>query len=442
MAPSINPFQRKSAPLPKPADPAQKQALLDRATGKKPAVPPAASLPPGITGTMPIPTGRPVGHTANGRTLTELEAETLAGVGWTPDMGLPTTQEGMKQFQQALSAMNEVDVPLPVDPRTPALQVKTVPIEQLPPADQARMRENLKTTVANIRAAEAQKLEQARRMNDNLAKEAAVAGIGQAGNAADAAMDAFKRKVTTPVEEAYEVPVAPPQAPAPAAPPPVTHDHVTKSETGADATLARCPHCDWDLAHPDIPEPSEADKQAFLHTLLGDRPFVKDFPLYGGAISLTFRSLTIQELDVVYLQTWEDQRAGKILSDLDYHERLNRYRMLLQLRKVDASVNGGVVTELPDGYSKTTNPASTGVWCQPEKEGELYEVFEKEGVTSSRLARTILPDIEKWIVEEALKTEHLFRIANTTCNQFNRMVAKLEAMADHSDFLKPTGGPS
>jgi hypothetical protein len=46
--------------------------------------------------------------------------------------------------------------------------------------------------------------------------------------------------------------------------------------------------------------------------------------------------------------------------------------------------------------------------------------------------------IEDYIFANVLKTEAMFRVVNTACNQFNRLVARLEAMADDSDFWRPT----
>ena len=462
MAKSVDPFAKKNAPKP---DPAKQQELLARATGagpapgqpaRRPVLPtpkPASPLPPGVTGTPPLPTGKVVGHLAPS-SLTAAERESLAAIGWSEDMPLPTSQEGIKQLQAEVAQMQAIEVPLPVDPRTPAFKPpEAVPMHKLPAEQQNALRAKL----ANISKQEEEARREAARQADIKQKEQSVKGLGKASAAANAAVRGFEEKLaaraaSAPPQEfevtADEAPPVPEYTPPPPVEPtPVERAIVEEVSKKLDETAARlphahsdtgiggvmlshCPHCQWDLAVSDIPEPPYSDKMAFLHCLLGEKPFVKEFPLFNGNVLVSFRTLTTRELDVIYKQAYKDRQDGKLPNELDYYERLNRYRMLLQLQKFQTVGPNGFVKDLPDGYSEAANPGCTGTWVSKENEAKLTP------------DETGIPVIEEWMVEEVLKSEHVFRLVNVTCNQFNRLVSKMEAMADNSDFWNPTGEQS
>lgn len=411
---NIDPFAKRKKELP--------PELLERVT--KPVVPPKPAaakpqtplsrkpLPAGISGNPPLPTGRPVGGIAPS-SLTPAERESLEAVGWTDDVPIPSNmaqildQERMKRLAE--------EVPMPVPPDHPKVKVETVDITSLPSEEQKRLMDTMRSS---FNAEVATKAAQAA-----ASATAAITtpGLAEAMQAADKATAAFRNE---PVEDDRQA------APAPAAPttpvaPPTTHEH-TESPTGANVTLTHCPHCQWDLGQPDVPEPPHSDKMGFLHCLIGQQPFTKTYPLYGGNVEVTFRTLTTREIDTVYRQAYADQELGKIKTEVDYWERVNRYRLLLQLSKYEVRGANGFLHDLPDGYSKETHPDCAAVWVTPEQAAELDP---KE---------TGLPAIEDHIVAEVLKTEAVFRFVNNTCNQFNRLVAKMEAMADNSDFWNPT----
>lgn len=447
MAQPINPFDRK----PKP-DPAKQKELLARATGRPLLqTPPAAKPVPGITGNPPLPTGKVVGQVAPS-SLTDVERDTLLAAGWTPDMPLPTSQEGIKQLQAAVAELAAVEVPFPVAPNTPPLKVTTVPLDTLPAADQTRLTGALTGKLQDIAAQEAEARKAALRRNELSAKEMSVKGIGKATGAADASVEAFRRRMAeqanVPVDDAPEVVAVNPaavgamhlqdhfstraeaQAPPPAAPPPAPEPHA-HNETGAGGVmLTHCPHCQWDLAMSDIAEPPYQDKVGFLHAMIGDKPFAKEYPLFNGLVHVVFRTLTTKEIDKIYLQAHNDRLEGKASNDIDYYERLNRYRLVLQLQKFHSDGPDGFVKDLPDGYSQSANSHSVNQWISAEKEAEFSP------------NQTALLDIEAWIIDEVLKTEAVFRVVNNACNRFNRLVSRMEAMADNSDFWKPTGEQS
>lgn len=464
MPESVNPFDRKKTKAPVPPTPAdKKQELLNRATGRSvlPTPPPAGKLPPGVTGNPPLPTGRVVGHDAPS-SYTAAELAAMRAVGISESVELPKTAEGLKQLQQVIAAQQSVEVPLPVPLDTPPVKQNTVPLASLPPGQQKQVLNTIKgitdqEKIARQMASESQEL---------AAREGRAKGLGFASKAAEQSVNAFRdrmaaRQAPQPAaaepepeyevnigpgrdsameareqfvkeyvqqpEAAVEARVGPVEEPAPSYQPQAT----AVSETGAaHATLTNCPHCNWDLSDVDVKEPDYSDKMGFMHSVLGLKPFTKNYSLFNGLMEVRFRTLTTREADKVYAQTFADKEAGKLPTDFDFWERLNRYRMILQIHTVKTSGPDGIFKELPDGYSASTNNTATGFYLQPEDEAKL-------GIN-----KTGLPDIEEWMIDEILKTEHVFRAVNIQCNQFNRLASKMEVMIDNSDFWKPTEAQS
>ena len=233
-----------------------------------------------------------------------------------------------------------------------------------------------------------------------------------------------------PVEQASEVPELPPETPE--LPPLVDEEEVPGTEdappplsAGGVAQHENCPHCGWDLKSPTIQEPSYEEKMGFLQSVLGQRTFVNQYEIFGGAVMVRFRTLTTKEMDIIYSQVFSEREAGVVTTVQDYWEKVNRYRLYLQLVYL-AAKDGSFTYQLPHGYSEDTNPHA-----------ESFYEFEPENPEG-----TFLPQIENHILENVLRTESIQRSVNTLCARFNRLLAKLEALIDNSDFWKATGEQS
>ncbi len=394
MPEKVDLFRRKTqAAAQKATPPDLKKELLAKATGK-----PTTPLPTARTGVPLLPTGTPVmvEGAFNADSLTDQEREALMAAGWSEAVELPKTPAGIKALQQIVE-QSSGPLPPPIDPKTPPIKINTIPLAAAPPEKQASIR-------------------------------AALAAVSQAEKANAASITAFREKRAAAAAVEHEEPIAevklPTAAPADAKPAEV------QSETGAAAALAFCPHCNWDLSVPSVEEPPYSDKMAFLQCLLGQKPFVKSYLLFNGNVEVTFRTLTMLEVDTLYKQTYRDRELGNTPTDVDFWERLNRYRVMLQLQSFRANGEGGFFRDLPDAYSKATNPSGTAFWLEPEEDAALP------------LGETAVPTIETWMIENVLKSDGLFRVVNVTCNKFNRLASKMEAMADNSDFWKPTGAQS
>jgi hypothetical protein len=233
-------------------------------------------------------------------------------------------------------------------------------------------------------------------------------------------------------------PSAPPPPPPPPEPEPVpepeptpaptVEDDVTLGEqAGAEKAQTNCPHCEWPLDMTDMAPPDAPDRAAFLHALLGQIPFQKEYPLFGGAVILVLRTLTSRELDAIFQLAQHQVQQGKIGTQADFMEHIQRWRLMLQ---ITAFRGDGFTHELPDGLSPSLHPHAKLQWSscnlpEPEFPGDV-------GILA----------IEKWLLDNVFRTEPIHRIAMLTCNRFNRFVAKLEALADNADFWRATESQS
>jgi hypothetical protein len=437
------------------------QELLARVTGKGKVPPPPQQvgrrLPPGVTGDLPLPSGKVV-YGVSPASLTPAEREALTGMGWTEESGVPIPH-GMADVlekERAARAAQAEEVVLPVDPRSKPVEVQDpVDISKVSPEDRERLLSAMKVAFDR----EQQLTRQTADQQTLRQREAGVPGLGQAVKAAERAARASDEPLVEDdrgqtASRAGNAPGGQSRDPGPIAS--VHHkqpgkaevdpdearieriegaadearfpDNGGRSQTGADVRPAFCEHCQWPYGMPDIPEPAYGDKLAFVHALLGQKPFTKDYELFGGQLTAVFRTLTTREIDVVYRQAWRDRDAGRVVTEIDYWERTNRYRLFLQLSCLKSPGPDGFVHDLPDGLSREANPGCTATW---NVDGSAVDVGE-----------TPLPLIEEYVVENVLKTEHVFRVVNNACNQFNRLVAKMEAMADNTDFWRPTEAPS
>ena len=241
--------------------------------------------------------------------------------------------------------------------------------------------------------------------------------------------------ITVTAEEpatSLEVPDTPPPIEPP---PPLVEEPEEAEEPGepeeTDGSLKRvCTHCGWDQEKPVIADPPAADKLAFLHSMLGGASFTKRFSMFGDNLRVTFRTLTIKEVDKLYEETYTAQKSGVISTTSDYYEHLNRLRLHLQL----VSVEGKSVAlhhKLPMSLSTATNKLETETWETFLKEKNIFD--EEQGLVSQ---------MQGYILDNVLTTEQLLRTVTHECQKFNRLAAKLEARVDDSDFWKETAQPS
>lgn len=133
--------------------------------------------------------------------------------------------------------------------------------------------------------------------------------------------------------------------------------------TGEDAVRPnRCPRCRWDLGSPQPPAPSPEDKATFVASILGDNRFVKSYPLFGGKLTIAFRSLATRVGDRVLQQLARDQALGRIADRANQLRLFWDYRLCLSLLwlqvgddKTDFAAAVDEALEEPTDEDETTN---------------------------------------------------------------------------------------
>lgn len=227
----------------------------------------------------------------------------------------------------------------------------------------------------------------------------------------------------------------PPAPPAAVEAPPVAQEPTQEDEEKlAPATFKQiCVQCGWDQERPTIPEPEHQDKIAFLHAVLGQKVFSKRYAIFGGNLRLTFRTLTIREIDALYQETFRAQKAGMVTTAADYYEFLNRLRLYLQLTAM-SSAQTAMQIKLPEGLNRETHPGAVSYWDDFLKEQGTYQ----DADPTKTDVPTLLMQVQDYVLNNVLKTEHLQRTVTHTCNKFNQLVVKLEASVDNPDFWKET----
>lgn len=343
-------------------------------------VPDPVSLPEGVSGKPPLPPGEVVVATSKS-SLTDMEQQMLEKTGW--KRGEPIPEDVQQQLAAVLAAEDKSEPSLQLDPATPPVELNTVDIEKLDPTEQAR-----------VRAEMAQMMKQDTETPDS--GETVQVQVSKLPEVAQKVMSA--KDVGSPDDEIdFENPGIDPELDQ-------TH-----------APLSHCPHCYWDLSLPDDLEPTDADKLLFTHSVLGLKPFVKTYPVMDGLAEFTFRTLASKELDAIFAQVAKERDNNEIRTEMDYTERINRYRLYLQITKFQS---GDKVEEFPDGFTSATNPNATAFW---EFDASVAEPLKL---------------IETHVLTQILKTESLNRVARQLCGNFNRLVSKMEALVDNADFWK------
>ncbi len=408
--------------------------LLSKVTGQseQPLRVPPPATPAGIKGVLPTPSGTVrIGEAAPGA-YTEAEKRVLAALNINENEEMPAnlaeilaqhglTQQQFTSMQQTKRVIrSDADTyipPVPLD--TPPVVAKTVDIETLSAERQQEIREAI---------AEARAVETENRVLRN--QEAAVStlppDIQQAILDANDVTRVQKKAEPVPAKQVLaeqgqtETPqparraARPQTAPLPPPPAPVEKEKAPSTFTGD--TLQNCPFCHHNLEKAHNIEPTPEDKLIFLQALLGEKQFVKNYSLYGGRLVAVFRALTVTELDALFRQINYDIQSNKLLDATAVEERLQRYRMCLQLVSLTSPT---FRHEMPSGFTPATSPNAVTHWELPDDlaTGDV-------GIGC----------VEEFILGTVIKTESVYRALSLVCNEFNRLNSKLEATGHDSDF--------
>jgi hypothetical protein len=289
-----------------------------------------------MRGTPPLPGGRVV-SLLDPKHFTAAERGQLQKIGWTEDQPVPSTLGKIIQDVQSEAAKDIAagQTRYAVDPSTPPVQFKPVPLEQLTPEQQAKIRRLMSEAVAQAAADTAA---EQMAMNAPPALSEAAQTIQQAKTYDLDPLPIDRPAPANSVEPLFDAPLNRPiieQVAPPAAAAPLEDLEPSAGTPAAGQTvLSHCPHCNWDLMAVDIPEPDEPDRAAFAEAVAGATVFTKDYAIMGGRVKMWFRELTTPEIDMIFRQVFHEREDKRLTTELDVWERINRLRLCLQLQRL------------------------------------------------------------------------------------------------------------
>lgn len=186
-------------------------------------------------------------------------------------------------------------------------------------------------------------------------------------------------------------------------------EHAT-SRTGAKNEPS-CQHCGWQHDKPDTLVPTDADKYAFLASVLGNQRFHKRLELLGGKVVVTFRTLLSHEASDCLEQVAADTHAGAVRGEGEWWRQHMLYRLCC-----------GIESIAIDGVGLKSLPALTQVQFDEAR------------------YKTALPSLVAYVFRELLPQENVRRFVGREFLRFQKLTEKLEARLDDADFWKGIEG--
>jgi hypothetical protein len=373
------------------------------------------------------------GQLLDPRYMTPREKQQLAALGW--DEGTPVPGNAAELIKAVQDEATAAGV-LPVPADTPPLKVpEPVDISQLPLAKQRELR------AALVQAGQLQKrlMEQGADMasaNPAIAEAMRVANEVTRSNQAEPGVTVVDDRppprpaqaaAARPKPTGWARPAEPEPEPAPPDPPgwhqagtrPAPGQHQLApdppvgdlSDTGA-VGITHCPHCRWDLKRPDPTEPTDDDKRVYLMASLagpGHR-FARETTLLAGRIKVSYRELTGAEADAALTQIADDVRAGRVVGDGEWWQKLMDYRM----------------TQAID-------------YIEIQSVGRVHEGVDLDEIESDDGHLTPYPALVTHVLANVLHSESIRRAVGQGFMRFQRLCEKLEANADSESFWEGIG---
>lgn len=175
--------------------------------------------------------------------------------------------------------------------------------------------------------------------------------------------------------------------------------------------VVNCPQCGWDTRKDDTVAVTDNDKIDFVQSILGGIRFRKSYQLFGGKMTLVFRTLTTAESDMAYKQLLVDANNDiqtKIISDTSFYWRtLMAYKAVMSVDRIESDSN---VLEIPPIADIEVDEGS---YSKPNT--KLYAVFDQ-------------------LVESVMPSEVLRNAISHLFTEFTALVEKMQAMAEDKDF--------
>ena len=286
--------------------------------------------------------------------LTKLERDTYVKLGW--QEGDPIPPDFSRELKNTFSAYvtQKQAEGIPLD------QIKISRIEDLPEAEQVRMKVVLQTLIdqektrQQTNTVQMEREQQLSAYPDNVKQVLAQVDFGSLDTAPGTGSDVVSQTGKNPETHPRSEPTTPPlyESGETGTPIPLSRDYVKSTicrTCGRDPNREKqrlvCTHCSCDpLEDPEtIPIPIE-DKRRYLIALGTKRPFEKEYTIFHDTIQVRFRSLSSRELDEMTLWAACSVRDEKAFPGQDRDARIRYKQMLgslvLQVKLLKCSIEG------------------------------------------------------------------------------------------------------
>jgi hypothetical protein len=340
-------------------------------TSRPASLPPPAN-PPGITGDLPVDVGAVIPQ----KLLPDEEAD-LKALGWQKGDPIPGNFAELVDNARRRAEL-DIGAPINVEGAKGKLNLQPVSVTQLPPAEQERLRNAIRSV--KVQAADAQ---------EDASRNYAHPSVAEA---ARTAREAVRQNLAKATQE-------PAAGPAPAA------AEAPADETGQQLVPKRCPRCNHDLAVIDPVVVTSEDKETFVIAACTGQSFRKVYKFFDGKVAFGFRDLSLDEQDAIQMQLANDRREGAIKDEADRVNLALRYSLCLQL---------ATVWRDPD---EDPLPASLTLWKTEHGFSDLRAI-------ANYVMTTRLPNMT------------VVRLAHDASIRFGSLVRKLEDMAPEPSFWK------
>lgn len=97
----------------------------------------------------------------------------------------------------------------------------------------------------------------------------------------------------------------------------------------------QCQRCGWVLENQALEEPSDEDKLEFIESILGSRRFVKQVPILGGRLKVTFRTVLVPEEDAITTYLNEQMDGKTVQNEAEWVLAYSRARLVVMLQELD-----------------------------------------------------------------------------------------------------------
>ena len=173
-----------------------------------------------------------------------------------------------------------------------------------------------------------------------------------------------------------------------------------------------CPVCGWDRSKSLKEQPTDEDKKEYVRSVLGERPFERDFQIFGGEVVLRFRELTAVESSILRMEMEKRVALGRYRTKDAIAVAFIQLRAMTTLAKISR----------PKGKTTDFNVVRN-----------LVDALAARGtVTVSDIGKTELEVLEEKLFTS--KPESLVRACAICLQKFEDILTVLGSRATDADF--------